>query len=429
MRRFLHFTTRQLALLAVAIGALLAILAPRLRDQYAQTRVENATRRLIEAAEAGDEVGVLAAIEGGARVDGGESGSPLAVAILGGNLHVVDLLLAAGAHLDWVVLASATPLEYAAQRNDVPLARRMLAADAKQGRALSICIEHGHIDVLKLFLPDAATHQWLTHAIDCQQPAESKLKVVRFLLEHGAPLSGRTIPSYTGAQAYTETPLDHALRNGDGAVCDLLREFGAPYTAREAVVLNRLEDVRKLVDENPELLKQRFKAYWYLDNGLDPTLLGLALKHGHRELSQYLLDAGAPLDMREWYNETVMTQAARGGDPELIRLLAGRGVSVNSENDYGSPLYTAIWREHPAAVTVLLELGADATRPGLLHRAYKQPQVIQQLLAAGADPLSTNHEGQTALEHARKLGQSDVVVQLEKAARDRGGPAPPPAAK
>ena len=91
-------------------------------------------------------------------------------------------------------------------------------------------------------------------------------------------------------------------------------------------------------------------------------------------------------------------------------------MSVNPEGDY-SPLYTAIWREHPAAVAVLLVLGADAKRPGLLHAAVKQPKVVQQLLAAGADPLSTDHQGQTALQHARNLGQSDVVAQLERAHR------------
>jgi ankyrin repeat protein len=427
MPRFLNFTTRQLAFLALAVGSLLAILAPHLRDQYAQSRVENATNRLTEAAEVGDVEGVIAAIAAGARLDGGEFvgpfGSPIAVAIRGGNLQVVDVLLAAGANPEHLVLAGATPLEYAAQRNEVQLARQLLAAGAKQERAIGISIEHGHTDTLKLFLPAAATHRWLTHAIDCKQPAESKLKVVRLLLEHGAPLGGRTI------QSYTETPLDHALRNEDGAVCDLFREFGAPYTAREAVVLNRMEDVRTMITENPELLRQRFKAYSYLDNGLDPTLLGLALKHAHPELSQLLLDAGAPLDMLEWYNETVMTQAARGGDPELIRLLATRGVSVNSESDYGSPLYTAIWRGHPAAVKALIELGADAQRPGLLHAAVEQPQIIQQLLAAGADPLSTNHQGETAVEYARKRGQNKVLALLEKALAESGKSALPSTSK
>src|SRR4029450_2280295 len=217
-------------------------------------------------------------------------------------------------------------------------------------------MEHGHNDTLKIFLPAAATHDWLTLAIDSQQPAESKLKVVRFLLEHGAPLSGHTI------QNCTETPLDHAVRNGDGAVCDLLRAFGARYTAREAVVLNRLEEVRTMIAENPDLLKQRFKAYSYLDNGLDPTLLGLALRRGHRALSLYLLDAGAPLDMREWYNETLMDQAAAGGDPEMVRVLAKHGVGVNSEGDYGAPLYTAIRRGRPAPGTAPLELGRAAHR-------------------------------------------------------------------
>ena len=79
-----------------------------------------------------------------------------------------------------------------------------------------------------------------------------------------------------------------------------------------------------MITENPELLKQRFKAYWYLDNGLDPTLLGMA----HQARAPGIVAVPAwrrqPLDMREWYNETVMTQAARGGDPELIRLLAAR---------------------------------------------------------------------------------------------------------
>ena len=226
MRRFLHFTTRQLALLAVAIGALLAILAPRLRDHYAQNRVENATRRLIEAAEAGHAQAVAAAIAAGAAVDPMDSTdplqAPLPIAIRRGNLQVVDMLLAAGANPDQVVERGMTPLAYAARHNNVPLAKRLLATGAKPGAALGISVEHGHAETLRLFLPAAATHQLLALAIDSKQLTQSKLKVVRLLLEHGAPLGGRTI------QSYTETPLDHALRNEDGAVCDLLREFGIP---------------------------------------------------------------------------------------------------------------------------------------------------------------------------------------------------------
>ncbi len=426
MRRFLHFTTRHLALLVVAIGALLAVLSPRLRDQYSHSRVENATRRLKEASAAGDEKAVAAAMASGARLRRTDDEFPthlIPVAIRCANVRVVDALLAAGAHPDQLSLAGMTPLDYAAKHNDVALAKRLLAAGAGSGKVLSISLEQGHVDILRLILTKPPPLHWLTLAIDSTQPAEHKLKVVRLLLEHGAPLTGRT------SGTYTWTPMDQVLPNGDATMGDLLREFGAPYTAREAVIFNRLEDVRRMVQENPELPRQRFKAYYHLDNGLDPTLLGLALRHGHRELSQYLLAAGAALDVREWRNETLMHQAVKGGDPELIRELAGCGVAVNAESDDGSPLGYAIGGNRPAVVTTLLELGADAKRPGLLHAAVQQPQVVQQLLAAGADPLSTDHQGKTAIEHARELGQSEVVGLLEKALADRAGSAPQPITK
>jgi ankyrin repeat protein len=54
-------------------------------------------------------------------------------------------------------------------------------------------------------------------------------------------------------------------------------------------------------------------------------------------------------------------EAARGGDPHLIRLLIQRGLDVNAVDNYsGTPLCDIASRGKPEAIAALVQLGADA---------------------------------------------------------------------
>jgi ankyrin repeat protein len=194
----------------------------------------------------------------------------------------------------------------------------------------------------------------------------------------------------------------------DTQVGDLLREIGVPYGPREMAAFNRLDDLKRAVGEQPDLVKERFRSPFA---GEGPTLLGIALEKGHRDMAKFLIEAGAPLDTVVYQNMTLLHMAARGGDPELIRLLVARGLDVHARDRYqDTPLRDIAWAGKPDAIAALLEAGADVNTRGMndytpLHTAVSnnRVEIVRMLLAAGADatiPDSRDHE--TALDVARR---------------------------
>jgi len=117
----------------------------------------------------------------------------------------------------------------------------------------------------------------------------------------------------------------------------------------------------------------------------------------------------------------------RYGDAATLEWLLGAGADVNLPNQFGQrPLQLAIANGHPALVQRLLEAGADPGAPDLagepplfLAAALGDLASIEYLLAAGAavdgsDPM----QGQTALMVAARSGQHAAVAALLAAGAD-----------
>ncbi|KAM6148269.1 IQ motif and ankyrin repeat domain-containing protein 1 [Rhynchocyon petersi] len=72
----------------------------------------------------------------------------------------------------------------------------------------------------------------------------------------------------------------------------------------------------------------------------------------------------AVLDGEDSSGNTALSEAAAGGQPQVIQLLAEQGASTNSKGAFGrTPLYRAAFGGHLEAVEVLLKLGADPRIP------------------------------------------------------------------
>jgi cytohesin len=364
--RFFQFSLLHLLALFAAVSLLLGILAPRLHRAYERRELVKAWRELQEAqatlekAVRGNDVSLArGALEAGANpnapLGGGES--LLHIAVRNGHVAMMELLLDFGADVEHV---AALPFD--------------------------TVVMHG---------PP------LYAAMGCHQPVEIRIAMIRLLVDRGAD---------PRREVGSRNTMDVAVYDSDAQMADLLREYGVPYGPREMAAFHRLDELKRAVDENPDVLRKRYRPTYAARPGKGPTLLGVALARGHREMAEFLIESGAPLDTVEYLGQTPLHMAARGGDPELIRLLVARGLDVNARDDYDdTPLCDVAWRAKPAAVAALIEANADVNARGMnestpLHHAvhYGRTEIVRLLLAAGADPTVPDIHGKTALDVARE---------------------------
>jgi hypothetical protein len=133
------------------------------------------------------------------------------------------------------------------------------------------------------------------------------------------------------------------------------------------------------------------------------TALHSACQRGHPELVKELLGAGASCTARNDDQNTPLHYAARRPElgEELLAVLAARGEPGAANKAGETPLFLAAWRDHEAAVRLLLRCGASplratATGQTPLHAAamFGSERCCRALLAAGADPLARDASGQ-----------------------------------
>lgn len=125
-----------------------------------------------------------------------------------------------------------------------------------------------------------------------------------------------------------------------------------------------------------------------------------------------------PADVQELV--TRLFTWAREGNLDLIEYVK-RGVNVELKNQEGNSfLMLAAYNGHPELVKALIEQGADvntlnaggqAPLAGVLFK--REDEVLDVLLAAGADPLAGHPN---AIDSARMFGREDVLERLTKAA-------------
>lgn len=112
---------------------------------------------------------------------------------------------------------------------------------------------------------------------------------------------------------------------------------------------------------------------------------------GSAAMGRVLMTAGPDLSIRNRYGGLSVIPASERGHVAYVRWVVGTGIDVDHVNDLG-------W-------TALLE----AVILGDGSRRYQQ--IVRILLDAGADPGIGDHDGRTALDHARARG-FDTIERL-----------------
>ena len=147
---------------------------------------------------------------------------------------------------------------------------------------------------------------------------------------------------------------DLAQRHGLASWADLTRRVRALASGEEpptpfmlayrSAEEGDLERLRVLLDEHPELVRQRGT------NGND--LFGMA---GRQDVVRLLLERGADVNRGNDYGWTKLHQAGYGNDRALAELLlaAGARTDLSARGDGGTPLVVALFWGHREVVDVL----------------------------------------------------------------------------
>ena len=343
--------------------------------------------------------------------------SPAAVveAAMQGNHDTVRALLKEGADVNTAQADGMTALHWAAQKNDVDLAKMLLYAGANVKATtriggytpLLVAAKLGHAQVIDALLasgadPNGRTMNGTTPLMFAAQAGN--LAAVQALLDKGADVNAKE-------KVKGETALTFAAAYGRADVVRLLTAKGADVNvttkAVDLAAFNKEEQERLLQfqqqqaqggrggaqgaagqggrrgfnpNAKPGIERQynytELVAYW---GGVTP--LHLAARQGELETTKALLEAGANVNQRALGdNSTPLLIATINGHFDLAKYLLDKGADPNAAEHNGvTPLYAAL----------NCQWAAKALYPQ--PRAYEQQKasyldLMAALLDKGADP-------------------------------------------
>jgi ankyrin repeat protein len=289
---------------------------------------------------------------------GGATVNRLVAAAAAGHIEEVDSCLARGVEVD--------------------------GYDSRSRQAMREAISNGHDEVVRALIaagadPDEQSNFWTTliRAAEAGHPA-----VILALVDGGADPHG--------VQALRENALMKAVEKGHRDATKVLIGLGIDVNARD---------------------------------GNGRSALARAIENWDDEMADMLKAAGA---VEPGEAGKRLLAAARDGNLRRVLALIGEGADLSAADPIHNwtALRKAVEWQHGPIVDALLAAGAlglepDESRGALIARAvyHRQRQIVQALLAAGADP--DGDDGyRTALGQAAENGDLEIVRLLLDAGAD-----------
>ncbi|KAK8780714.1 hypothetical protein V5799_017951 [Amblyomma americanum] len=224
----------------------------------------------------------------------------LHLAAMRSGVPMCELLVKHGATTDVLADGNKTPL-YLAATNDRPL---IVAFLLDQGA----CIEDR----------DVEGNSPLLGAVD-----SGSVEVVQLLLDRGADIESRNNDDrnvlHMAVLSKNEDVLQILLRHGAKASA---KNSSEETTLHAACHYNYPNVVREIVKQDARLVNET-DIHWN-------TPLHVAAQGGYSETAAILVEAGADLEAKNYYEWTPLTVACKKGNFDTVSKLLGAGASVNS---------------------------------------------------------------------------------------------------
>ena len=385
-----HEIVCQRARLVLLAGAFALVAAPALAGADGAS--------LIEAVKAQDPEAVRTLLGEGADVNAVQPDGATALhwAAYRNDLDTTDLLIGAGADVNAVNELSATALWLAAGNGSPAMIARLLDAGAQ---------------------PNAALPEGETPIMTASRTGN--VDAVRLLLAAGADVDA--VETSRG-----QTALMWAVSQGHHGIISELIAHGADVAAHSATRA-------RLMHADSTNASQYDQGVMWNRGGFTPLLFAARL--GDAESAKLLLDAGADVDEPAPTGASPLVVAAHSGQGAVAGFLLERGADPNAARAGYTALHAAILRGDRRLVERLLEHGADpnvriergtpirrasqdwALNPSLVSATpywlaayFRDPFMMRDLVAAGADPRMTTLElWRPVFERAGGVGPPSVA--------------------
>lgn len=325
------------------------------------------------------------------------------------NTDAAGLLVEANADVNAATDLGVTPLWLAAENGSLDMATLLLQAGADP----EISLLSGETIVMTAAQSDGVGGNG---------------EVVRALLAAGADPNA--------AATREQTALMWAANRGHAEAVAALIEYGADVHAR-SLVREQYVKSEKEQDSHPAYM------YWIEEGG--NTALMFATRAGDLRSAQSLVAAGSEVNAGNAFGTTPLIMAVHGGNPALLETLLEAGAEVNGNSPGHTALHAAVLRGNLAAVNVLLAHGADTealiekptpvrrqttdynfhdaligSTPLWLAARFAEPEIMQALLAAGADPFTVNNVSYPAQRRGDNFIAEEGDINLVMAATGMG---------
>lgn len=365
---------------------------------------------LVDAVKSGDKAAAIALIAKRVDVNAPEADGTTALhwAVHQNDLDLAERLLRAGARANAKNDYGATPMSEAAVTGNADMIEKLLKAgadvespNADGQTALMVVARTGRVDAAQALLRRGArvnaVEQWRGQTALMWAAAESQPAIVKALVAAGADVNARSTVNNWQRQVTAEP---RAIYRPAGGLTPLL------YAAREGCV----DCAKYLADAGADL------------NLADPEQVSpllLSILNAHFDLAAYLIQKGANPGKWDWYGRTPLYAAVdlntlpRGGRPDqpsldattslqIIEQLLAAGANPNPQLKLAPPFRNI---GNDRGLDGLLTIG---TTPLLRAAKALDAPAIKTLLERGANLRLPNTRGITPIMAAAGLGSTDA---------------------